>query len=667
MAETKKTLLRYGGKALAGFVRHVASSSNIINDPPDLADRLIQAHPCIVGCWHGQFMMISELRPENIKVAAMVARHGDAELISETLRAIDVELIRGAGAGKRKRDRGGAAALRASLRALADGYSLVMTADVPPGPARVAGAGIVTIARMSGRPIVPVAVSTKHFASFDTWSRITVNLPYSNLAFVVGDPIEVPRDADAATLEAKRLELEAALNTATTKAYALSGGDLHRATPLDQLAAISPPEPGLALKTYRAATSVLRPAVPLLLNVRGRQGKEDVSRRGERLGFAGRPRPAGQVVWMHAASVGETNAILPLIEGLLDANPHIHVLLTTGTTTSAGIAGSRLPDRAFHQFVPLDIPQYVSRFLDHWKPALSIFTESDIWPNLVLGTAERQIPLVLVNARMSPRSIGRWRKFAKFGRPLFSRFAAVLAQNAQVARAIKRLGAPNIIIAGNIKIDSPPPPVDHAVLARLKSAVGARPVFLAASTHPGEDTVIAAAHTLMRSNIEGLLTIIVPRHPERGGGLAATLGGLGLKTQLRSKSPDPEPETEIYVADSIGELGTFYAIAPVALVGGSLVEHGGQNPIEAVGHGACVLTGPFTHNFREAYASLFREGGAIEVRSSDDIARQVTMLLKDQIAAKRMHAGAERALQSLGGALEKTLNAIQPLLEKKRM
>ncbi len=189
---------------------------------------------------------------------------------------------------------------------------------------------------------------------------------------------------------------------------------------------------------------------------------------------------------------------------------------------------------------------------------------------------------------MSPRSIGRWRKFAKFGRPLFSRFAAVLAQNAQVARAIKRLGAPNIIIAGNIKINSPPPPVDRAVLASLKSAVGTRPVFLAASTHPGEDTVIAAAHTLMRRDIGGLLTIIVPRHPERGGGLAATLGGLGLKTQLRSKSPDPEPETEIYVADSIGELGTFYAIAPVALVGGSLVEHGGQNPIEAVGLGACV-------------------------------------------------------------------------------
>ena len=666
MAETKKKLLRLGGQTFARLIRHVASSSKIIHEPPDLMDRLREYHPCIVACWHGQFMMVATLRPENVKIAAMVARHGDAEIISETLQAMDVQLIRGAGAGWRKRDRGGAAALRSSLQALADGASLVMTADVPPGPARVAGAGIITIARMSGRPIVPVALATKHFASFDTWSRLTINLPYSRLASVVGDPIEVPSKADADMLESKRLELETVLNAATIRAYELAEGDISRATPLDVLAASSPPAPGLALKTYRAATAALRPAVPVLLNMRGQQGKEDPSRRGERLGFAGQPRPEGQVVWVHAASVGETNAILPLIESLLDANPHIHVLLTTGTKTSAEVAASRLPSRALHQYIPLDVPQYVSRFLDHWKPSLSIFTESDIWPNLILGTSERRIPLVLVNARMSPRSINRWRKYAGIGRPLFSRFAAVLAQNSQVARAIKRLGAPNVITAGNLKIDSPPPPVDADVLAALKNAVGQRPLFLAASTHPGEDTVIAAAHSLMRREIEGLLTIIVPRHPERGGGLAASLGGLGLRTQLRTRSSTPDNDTEIYVADTIGELGTFYSISPVSLVGGSLVEHGGQNPIEAVRLGSCVLTGPYTHNFRDAYAALFREGGAIEVRSSDDIARQVTLLLADQLAAKRMQRGADLALQSLGGALAKTLGAIQPLLEKQR-
>ncbi|MBS0270927.1 MAG: DUF374 domain-containing protein, partial [Proteobacteria bacterium] len=205
MAETKKTLLRLGGQTLARLIRHVANSSKIIHEPPDLLERLSDTHPCIVACWHGQFMMIATLRPENVKISAMVARHGDAEIISETLKAIDVDLIRGAGAGWRKRDRGGAAALRSSLQALSEGHSLVMTADVPPGPARVAGAGIITIARMSGRPIVPVALATKRFASFDTWSRLTINLPYSTLAAVAGDPIEVPSTADSALMEQKRV------------------------------------------------------------------------------------------------------------------------------------------------------------------------------------------------------------------------------------------------------------------------------------------------------------------------------------------------------------------------------------------------------------------------------------------------------------------------------
>jgi 3-deoxy-D-manno-octulosonic-acid transferase len=611
-------------------------------------------------------MMVATLRPENVKIAAMVARHGDAEIIGEAMEAIDVQLIRGAGAGYRKRDRGGAAALRSSLQALSGGSSLVMTADVPPGPARVAGSGIIAIARMSGRPIVPVALATKRFASFDTWSRLTINLPYSRLAAVVGEPITVSSTAEPAELEFKRLELETALNTATRRAYELAGADISRATPLDVLAAEAAPAPGLALKTYHLATMALRPAVPLLLNMRGQQGKEDPHRRGERLGFAGRPRPQGQVVWVHAASVGETIAILPLIDIILEANPHVSILLTTGTRTSAEIAATRLPPRAVHQYVPLDVPYFVKRFLDHWQPTLAIFTESDIWPNLILGTSERRIPLVLVNARMSPRSIRRWRKYAGVGRPLFSRFAAILAQNAQIARAMKWLGAPNVITAGNIKIDSPPPPVDAETLASLRNAIGNRPLFLAASTHPGEDTVIAAAHSLMRREVEGLLTIIVPRHPERGSGLAASLGGLGLRTQLRSRSSTVESDTEIYVADTIGELGTFYSLAPVALVGGSLVEHGGQNPVEAVRLGACVLTGPYVHNFRDAYAALFREGGAIEVRSSDDIARQVTLLLADRQAAERMHHGAEVALRSLSGALAKTLGAIQPLLEKQR-
>ena len=241
MAGMKTSVTRFGGRSLARLIGYVASSSTIVFEPADLRKRLRATHPCIIASWHGQFMMLCQLHPGDITVSAMVARHGDAEFIAEAMRHFKTDLIRGAGAGDRKRDRGGAAALRAAVKALNDQSSLVMTADIPPGPARVAGIGIITIARMSGCPIVPVAAASSRFASFDTWSRMTVNLPYSKLAFVGGDPIHVPRDADAETLETLRKQLETQLNAATVRAYELAGADIKRATPLDHLAAISPP------------------------------------------------------------------------------------------------------------------------------------------------------------------------------------------------------------------------------------------------------------------------------------------------------------------------------------------------------------------------------------------------------------------------------------------
>ena len=662
MAGRKTAVVRFGGRTLAGLISHVAKTSDIVYEPADLKARLRATHPCIIAGWHGQFMMLCLLHPGDIKVSAMVARHGDAELIAEALSKFNTDLIRGAGAGTRKRDRGGASALRAAVKALQDQASLVMTADIPPGPARAAGIGIVTIARMSGCPIVPVACATSRFASFDTWSRMTVNLPYSKMAFAAGEPIHVPRDANAETLEALRKKLETSLNDVTARAYELAGADIKRATPLDQLAALSPPPPGAGLKLYRTALSLLRPAVPALLSVRERRGKEDKTRRGERLGFAGRRRPEGKLIWVHAASVGETNAVLPLIEEILAEDAGRHVLLTTGTTTSAGLAARRLPERAIHQYVPFDVPAYARRFLDHWRPNLSIFTESDIWPNLVLATAERAIPLALINARMSPRSMKRWRRNARIGRPLFSRFNVVLAQNDDVARTIKKLGAPNVVVAGNLKIDAPPPPVDVPVLEALTAAVSGRPLLLAASTHPGEESVIAAAHTALAKDLPGLLTIIVPRHPDRGPALVGEIAGRGLRCERRSQTPLPSRDADIYIADTIGELGTFYALCPIAVMGGSLVEHGGQNPVEAIRRGAAVLTGPHHHNFRDIYDELLRLGGAREVKSADEIRAAVLALVENESSAAKLRDGANAALANLGGAMTKTTAALKPFL-----
>lgn len=666
MAESKTRLIRLAGRTLARLIGHVGNTSDIVYDPPDLLQRLAAAHPCTVAGWHGQFMMLCLLRPPGAKVSAMVARHGDAELIGEAMRAFDVELIRGAGAGDRKKDRGGAAALRGSVRALTQGSSVVMTADVPPGPARKAGIGIIMIAQLSGRPIAPVAAASSRMTSLDTWSRITINLPYSKLAFAGGDLIHVPRDADAETLERLRQKLEDELNDAMARAYKLAGADIDRATPLDMLAARQPPPPGRLLNVYAKSLLVLRPLAPLLLKYRARHGKEDAARGNERLGQPTRPRPPGRLVWFHAASVGETNVALPVIDALLAHDPSLHVLLTTGTTTSAALAENRLPKAAMHQFIPLDAGPYVANFLDHWKPDLAIFTESEIWPNLILAASERNIPLTLINARMSPRSMKRWRKYAKFARPLFSRFGLILAQTDKVARVLRFLGAPDVRTSGNIKIDAPPPPVDAAKLAALRDAIGARPVWLASSTHAGEEQQVGAAYSQLRSTYPNLLTIIAPRHPARAQAISNELSALGLKVERRSLTEVPSADCQIFLADTIGELGTLYALCPIAFIGGSLVEHGGQNPIEAVKHGAVVLSGPHTHNFQEAYGALKDANGVITVTSSAMLAEAVARMLETPTAMEEARAGAQQALTKISGAMQKTLDALLPYFENNR-
>jgi 3-deoxy-D-manno-octulosonic-acid transferase len=666
--DSARKLNRLAGRALASMISLVKRTSRAVYEPENALVRLAGDHPCIVAVWHGQFMMSSGFRPSpETKVAAMVARHGDAELIGAAMARFGVELIRGAGAGGRRKDRGGAYALRQAVRYLKDGYSIVMTADVPPGPARRAGMGIVMMARLSGRPIVPCAAATSRFKSLNTWSRMTINLPGSKLAYVAGDPIWVPPDAGETELEVARAQLERALNAATARAYAIAGADLARATPHGTDAAAPPAAPDFRLKAYRTSMSLLRPFTPLLLKLRERSGKEDPRRRGERLGIASMARPNGVLCWVHAASVGETNAVLPVIEALGNARPDLNFLLTTGTVTSAGLAARRLGPRAVHQYVPLDAPEYAARFLEHWKPDLAVFTESEIWPSLILETSACNIPIALVNGRLSHRSRRRWQRNKTTAMPLFGRFNIVLAQNDRLAVGFSALGARNVHSVGNLKIDAPPPPVDLNELERLKAALGERPVFAAASTHEGEEETIAAAHRALTRQFENLCTIIAPRHPERGTALAETLKNLGFNVAQRSLGAVPGPRTDIYIADTIGELGTLYALAPVAFIGGSLIDRGGQNPIEAVRHGVAVLTGPHWQNFRDAYRTLLRHDGAIEIKSSADIAAAVTKLFESPAELQRMRAGATQALSTLSGALDKTVAALLRYLPDERL
>jgi 3-deoxy-D-manno-octulosonic-acid transferase len=643
----------------AGYVRFVYATSRVTRDPPDTTAKLFDQHPQILAMWHGQFALLPKLKPTRpADVYAMVSRHDDATLVGATLERFGMRLIRGAGAGKRKRDRGGATAMREALRALGAGATVAMTADVPPGPARRAGEGIATLASLSGRPVVPIAMATRTFVSLPTWSAFTINLPFSRLAIVIGDPVRVPPSNDTDDIEAARLAIEGALAETTARAYALVGAH-------DPLNRADATRPGLLLKSYRMLTRLAAPIAPLMLAWRTRRGKEEPERRPERYGLPSAARPPGFLVWFHAASVGEVNAALPVIGAIAASRPDLRQLLTTGTVTSAGLARGRLPQGALHQYVPLDNQAYVQRFLRHWQPDLAVLVESEIWPNLVLETKAHDIPLLLINGRMSSASYRAWRKRPGMSRPIFSAFDLVLAQNDVLAERFTQLGAARALGVGNLKADAPPPPIDAAEQRKVATALSGRKVWLAASTHQGEDEIVAQAHQIMRQTLPGLLTIIAPRHPERGPAIVESLRGAGLNVTLRSQGKLPDETTDIYVADTIGELGVFYTLTPVAFVGGSLVPHGGQNPLEPIKLGAAVLTGPTWKNFADAYGALIKAGGAREVTDAASLAQAVLDLLGDPDARGEMAKRAKSVIASMSGALPRTLEALEPYLPPK--
>jgi 3-deoxy-D-manno-octulosonic-acid transferase len=655
-------VVAFGSAIAAAYIRLVYNTSEVRRDPPDTDAKLFSEHPQIFAMWHGQFGMLPKIKPDRpADVAAMVARHGDAELIGAVLKRFGMWLIRGAGAGRRRRDRGGAVAFRGALTALQHGNTVAMTADFAPGPARKAGDGIVMLAKLSGRPIVPCAMATSRFIALKSWSAFTINLPFSKLGIVVGDPVRVPEDADSATLEAARIAVERGLNQATARAYDLAGA----IDPLSPQAQLKAAKPAFAIRAYRALTRYAAPLAPLMLAWRTRIGKEEPARRPERYGKASIDRPAGFLAWFHAASVGETNAVLPVIEAIAAEHPEINLLLTTGTVTSAKLARARLPEGAVHQYVPLDNQDYVRRFLKHWRPDLAVFVESEIWPNLVLETSTLHIPLVLVNGRMSFRSFRRWRGRPGLSRPLFSAFNLVLAQNERMAQRFAALGTPRAVPVGNLKADAPPPPVDLAGHKKLAAALAGRTVWLAASTHPGEDDIAAVAHLAMKKARPDLLTVIVPRHPERGPLIARLLEGANLKVALRSEGKLPEAGTDIYIADTIGELGLFYNLVPVALIGGSLVPHGGQNPVEAIKLGTAVITGPHWRNFADAYEELLASGGAVQVSDAQSLATTALLLLENAQARARIMSRAEGAIARLGGALPRTISELEQFLPPK--
>ena len=347
----------------------------------------------------------------------------------------------------------------------------------------------------------------------------------------------------------------------------------------------------MMLLLYRLVSSIGAPAIGFYLAIRKARGKEDPDRFAERLGRPGQDRPSGPLIWTHAASIGESISLLPLIGRLVTEISGVSVLVTTGTVTSARLMAERLPEGAFHQYVPVDRIPYVRRFLDHWRPDLALWAESEFWPNLIIESVDRKIPMVLINGRISPRSFSGWQRFGGLIKRLLEGFDLCLGQTETDAERLRHLGAGDAKYVGNLKFAVPPLPADGEILAKFKKGLGDRPLWLAASTHPGEEEMAARVHRRLKDAFSGLLTVIVPRHPDRGSEIATRINTLGLTVSRRSAGDAIGPDTDVYVADTLGELGLFYRLAGTAFMGKSLVPLGGQNPLEAARLDCAIVHG----------------------------------------------------------------------------
>ncbi|MGE0415650.1 MAG: 3-deoxy-D-manno-octulosonic acid transferase [Acetobacteraceae bacterium] len=416
----------------------------------------------------------------------------------------------------------------------------------------------------------------------------------------------------------------------------------------------------LAGLSWHGTAAALAPALRWHLARRAARGKEVAVRLDERRGIDATPRPTGRLLWVHAASVGEMVSILPVLRLLPE---DMTVLLTTGTVTSAELAARRLAEpgwggRVLHRFAPLDVPAWVARFLDHWRPDAAAFVESELWPNQIAGCARRGIPMMLVNARLSAGSFTWWRRVPGFAHRVVGGFSRIQARGEEDAARFQALGAPAVETPGDLKFAAPPLPVDQPVLDDLHRLIGGRPAWTAASTHPREEALIAAVHARLATRHPGLLTIVVPRHPERGAVLAAELAA------SRRSTGDGPPAGGIWIADTLGELGLWYRLAPITFVGRSLLPPGGgQNPLEPARLGCAIAVGPHVGNF-VAHVALLRDADALRrVDTPDDLADFVAAMLSDPEQARAMGQRAADVVRRYEDLPARTARALVELTE----
>ena len=391
-------------------------------------------------------------------------------------------------------------------------------------------------------------------------------------------------------------------------------------------------------KIYNRLITILYPLViRSYVNKRKQIGKEDVNRFNERVGRPIKERPEGKLFWLHGASVGESVSMLPLINKILETYPDAHVMVTTGTVTSADVMQKRLPERAFHQFIPIDNPVFTNRFVKHWHPDVALWFESEFWPAVLSSIKRRNIPLILINGRISNKTFKRWQQFDFVCKELLSCFSLCLGQSEEDAYRLRVLGAPETVCLGNLKYAGLPLPIDEKAREDMLKQIGKRPFWLASSTHEDEEVRLAKLHKRLKEKFPDLLLIIAPRHPNRGEQIVEDIQKLGLSAALRSKQEKITPKTDVYVANTIGEMGLWYDLAKIVFIGGSLIPHGGQNFIEPSRVRDAVIVGPHMHNFTDAMNRAKKADAVMQVNDTAEMEELLTELLQNEafLDAKR--------------------------------
>ena len=402
------------------------------------------------------------------------------------------------------------------------------------------------------------------------------------------------------------------------------------------------------------------------IEARLKAGKEDPNRINERRGQTPNIRPEGEVIWFHAASVGESIALLGLIENIVEERPLINILITTGTTASANLINTRLPKKTIHQYVPFDIGEFVRGFLDHWKPNLAVFTESELWPCLITTTHAREIPLILINARISRKSFSKWKWVKGLFSSILSKFDIILCQDENTAKFIRKLSKSKIDpkVVGSLKESAPPLPFSEEDRAVISNQIGSRPIWLAASTHEREELMMAEAHEHARRFSRRLLLIIVPRHPNRGKKICSDLRNLGWQVSLRSGGEEINNYTEIYIADTFGEMGLWYRISSISFLGGSMTEVGGHNPFEPATLGSAILHGPHVWSAAEAYEELGKVKASLQIKNPEELSQAIVDLLNPDTNASMAKSAWELSSKE-AEASSQALNEIFKVLDHK--